>query len=99
MRRTRRSQWMLRAKALSMEAFFSAEVKISRATSRMWRNCRSRAGDRSDMDGIIETVAGCQKSSGKCAKMRSLVQWGCYNSDRTDNRYSLCKGVGCGVYT
>src|ERR1700722_6285633 len=42
MRKTRRSQCTLRAKALSMEAFFRAEAKISRARSRMRANCCER---------------------------------------------------------
>src|ERR1700686_5079072 len=46
-RRRRRSQCTLRAKALSMEALLSAEVKISRAAPRMWRNCSSRIAGRS----------------------------------------------------
>src|SRR5271157_1258462 len=49
MRRTRRSQCTLRAKALSMEALPIAEVKISRARSRMRANCCTRSGAISDM--------------------------------------------------
>src|SRR6266849_472506 len=56
MRRTRRSQCTLRAKAFSMEALRSAEVKISRAVSRMRRNCRSRSGGIGNMVGIIKKV-------------------------------------------
>src|SRR6266851_2233544 len=58
MRRTRRSQCTLRAKAFSMEALRSAEVKISRAVSRMRRNCWSRSGERAGMVGIIKKVVG-----------------------------------------
>src|ERR1700730_9043871 len=56
MRRTRRSQCTLREKAFSREACFSSSVNISRAVSRMRRNCWSRSGEIADMVGIIRSL-------------------------------------------
>src|SRR6202140_1238426 len=55
-RRRRRSQCTLRAKALSMEALLSAEVKISRATPRMCLNCSSRSAGRSTGIKLPENI-------------------------------------------
>src|SRR5215470_9872857 len=54
MRNTPRSQWTWRAKASSIEAFLSAALKISRAISRIRRNCWSRSGVKPGIVAIIE---------------------------------------------
>src|SRR3979411_1736173 len=72
MRRTRRSQCTLRAKAFSMDAFLRAAAKISRAVSRMRANCWARAGERSGIVGIIKK--GCTSCAVRCASVAFVVR-------------------------